>query len=328
METSVFPQQQGGKSSAWNDPAKRIGMIFGAILFGVVGFFVLPYLTTILTNWIHFTVALCVFSALFYILVVDRRIYLALKYMYDWFIKTFFGMIFRLDPFLIAEDCIQDIRNERATLEQQIVAVSGQREETLATIKENKVEMNSQLDIAAAALKKNMPGEMGVASAQAKRLDQFVLRLEPIEKNLNDIEVYLEAVHKNSGYMLQDMENELKIKKAEYKAVTKGNSALNTALAAMKGNPTKRKLMEDSMDYLKEDMANKLANMKYAIRQSSSVMKTIDLTNATMETEGLRMLQQYKPELFALDRGQEAPALTTAANNATKPITKYDNLLN
>jgi hypothetical protein len=183
------------------------------------------------------------------------------------------------------------------------------------------------LDIAAAALKKGDTGAMQVASAQAKRLQNFSLRLEPIETNLQKIETYLEAVHKNSGYMVQDMENELNVKKAEYKAVTKGNNALNTALACMRGNPDKRKMMEDSMEYLKEDMSNKLANMKYVIRKSAEDMKTIDLQNATMETEGLRLLQEYRPELFAFTAGQEPIAIQQARASETKPLNRYDDLL-
>ena len=173
-----------------------------------------------------------------------------------------------------------------------------------------------------------MGPEMQNATRQAKRLEDFAAQLQPIEDNLEKVQIYLEAVYKNSGYMLEDMENELKIKKAQYKAITKGNNALKTAMACMKGNPDKRIMMETSMEYLKEDMASKLANMKYAIKQSSEVMKTIDLNNATMETEGLRMLQEYKPELFAYSSGQEPVALPAEfTTETTKPITKYDNLL-
>ena len=328
MESNVFPTQQG-KQSYWSKPEGKIGTIFGIAVLLAVGYFALPYITTALENWVHFAVVLGVFAAMFYIFVIDRRIYLALKYMYDWFIKNFFGMIWRLDPFLIAEDYIGDIRKERNNLEFQVTAVSGQKEETRATRLEQEKEMRKQLDIAAAAMRKGMGPEMQNASRQAKRLEEFAKSLNPIEDNLEKIELYLEAVHKNSGYMLQDMENELAIKKAQYKAVTKGNSALKTAWAAMRGNPDKRQLMEDSMEYLKEDMANKLANMKYAIKQSSEVMKTIDLSNATMETEGLRLLQEYRPELFAYSPGQEPVALPAEFTHAetSKPITKYNDLL-
>ena len=326
METNVFPQS-GGKSSYWSKPEGKIGTVFGLVAVLAIGYFALPFITTALKNWIHFTVTLAVFGALFYALVIDRRVYTAAKYLYNWFIKKVFGLVFRLDAFLIAEDYINDIRKERANLEQQVISVSSQKEDTRATRLEQEKEMREELDIAAAAMKKGMTPEFQNASRQAKRLEEFAKDLKPIEDNLEKIELYLEAVYKNSGYMLEDMENELKIKKAKYKAVTAGNSALKTAWAAMKGNPDKRKLMEDSMDYLKEDMANKLANMKYAIKQSSEVMKTIDLKNATMDEEGLRMLQEYKPELFAYSQGQEPLVITQSIQDSTKPITKYDNLL-
>jgi len=327
MDTNVFPQTSGGGKSYWGKPEGKIGTIFGLLLFGFIGWKVIPYLTTILENWIHFAVTLGIAAALLYILVIDRRIYLAFKYMYDWFIKNVFGLVFRLDPFLIAEDYINDIRKERENLETQIKNVSSQKEETIATIEEQKKEMKNQINIAAAALKKGMTQDMGIASAQAKRLEDFANDLQPIADNLQKIETYLEAVHTNSGYMLQDMENALNIKKAQYKAVTKGNNALKSALATMKGNPDKRMLMESSMEYLKEDIAGKLANMKYAIKQSSTVMKTIDLTNATMETEGLKMLQEYRPELFAYKEGEAPAAIVEMNANSTKPITKYNDLL-
>lgn len=327
MDTNVFPQMGQNGKSYWSKPEGKIGTIFGILALLGIGYFVLPYLTTILENWIHFAVTLAVAGALFYILVIDRRIFMAAKYMYDWFIKNVFGLVWRLDPFLIAEDYINDIKKERQNLETQITNVSGQKEETLATIKEQNKEKEKQLNIAAAALKKGMTAEMNIATAQARRHEEFARDLQPIADNLQKIEEYLEAVHTNSGYMLQDMENALSIKKAQYKAVTKGNNALKSAMATMKGNPDKRMLMEQSMDYLKEDIAGKLANMKYAIKQSSTVMKTIDLTNATMETEGLKMLQEYRPELFSYSETEVPVAIAETRTNSTKPITKYNDLL-
>jgi hypothetical protein len=50
------------------------------------------------------------------------------------------------------------------------------------------------------------------------------------------------------------------------------------------------------MEFLKEDIASKLANMKKAISYSSDFMKSIDLDNATYEKEGLKMLDKFNPE--------------------------------
>ena len=50
------------------------------------------------------------------------------------------------------------------------------------------------------------------------------------------------------------------------------------------------------MEFLKEDIAGKLANMKKAISYSSDFMKSIDLDNATYEKEGLKMLDKFNPD--------------------------------
>jgi hypothetical protein len=47
------------------------------------------------------------------------------------------------------------------------------------------------------------------------------------------------------------------------------------------------------MEYLKDDIAGKLASMKKAISYSSDFMKSIDLDNATFELQGLQMLETY-----------------------------------
>ncbi len=64
-------------------------------------------------------------------------------------------------------------------------------------------------------------------------------------------------------------------------------------LRIFKGDPEKKLLVEQSMEFLKEDIAGKLANMKKAITYSSDFMRSIDLDNATYEQEGLKMLESF-----------------------------------
>ena len=80
------------------------------------------------------------------------------------------------------------------------------------------------------------------------------------------------------------------------------------------------------MEFLKEDIASKLANMKKAISYSSDFMKSIDLDNATYEKEGLKMLESFNP-----DSGMK---LVTSSSNsprssvsASTPSGDYGDLL-
>ena len=59
------------------------------------------------------------------------------------------------------------------------------------------------------------------------------------------------------------------MKKDLYKSVTSGNKALSSAMKIFNGDPEKKMLVEQSMEFLKEDIAGKLANMKKAISYST-----------------------------------------------------------
>ena len=85
-------------------------------------------------------------------------------------------------------------------------------------------------------------------------------------------------------------------------------------------------MVEQSMNYLKDDIGLKLASMKKAISYSADFMKSIDLENASYQAEGLKMLEEYKPELFIYDANHEAVNIPVGASKSA-PSPSYDNLL-
>ena len=86
-------------------------------------------------------------------------------------------------------------------------------------------------------------------------------------------------------------------------------------------------MVEQSMDYLKDDIAGKLASMKKAISYSSDFMKSIDLENASYQIEGLRMLEEYKPELFSYNNEGESAQPVIQMSTPRSTSDKYDSLL-
>ena len=334
METNVFPSAPGADKikSYWNRPGGKIGTVIGLLLFGIIGYYVFPILTNVVWNTVNFAIALAVAFAL-YMFLTNKKLWLGIFYMYEIVIKMFVGLVIELDPFIIAEDYIQDMEKERENLYTKAEEVDGQKEGIDAKIQEKTKEKKHQLDIAAAAQKQNPPMTMELANAtrQVARLDQYIAQLTPIKVNLEKIGNYLTAVHKNSKYMIEDMKNDLDLKKDLYKSVTKGNNALKSAMSIFNGDTEKKMMMEQSMDFLKDDIANKLASMKKAISYSSDFMKSIDLENASYQAEGLRMLEEYKPDIFTYDGQAEGDAVKvkTEAYKAASTVntTAYDDLI-
>mgnify|MGYP000562025729 CR=1 FL=1 len=329
MNTQVFPSGDSKENkikSYWNRPGGKIGTIIGLGVLGAIGYFVIPILTTIVWNTINFGIA-CAVAFILYMILSNRKLWMSLFYLYEILLKKLVGIVIELDPFIIAEDYIQDIEKERENLYNKSVEVDGQKEGIDSKIKEKEKEKRKQLDIAAAAKANNMGMELAAATRQVSRLDVYVQQLTPIRDNLQKIGDYLTQVHKNSKFMLDDMKNDLDLKKDLYHSVTKGNNALKSAMSIFNGDVEKRLMVEQSMDFLKDDIAGKLASMKKAISYSSDFMRSIDLENASYQVEGLRMLEEYKPELFIYNNEGENAKPEVVMPTPKASSDSYDNLL-
>jgi hypothetical protein len=293
METNIFPSTNNDKlKSYWDRPGGKFGMLIGIGLIGLIGYYVMPILSAIVWNTLNFSIGL-VCLGIFLYCVTHRKLRLSLFYLYEIIMKKLVGIVIELDPFIIAEDYINDMEEQRETLYKQSVEVDGQKEKIQMKILEKEKEMNKMMARAQAAKDNQMLPELGNATRQIARINEYIKQLAPIRDSLAKIGDYLTKVHKNSGYLIEDARNELDLKKDLYKSVTSGNQALSSALKIFKGDPEKKLMVEQSMEYLKDDIANKLANMKKAISYSTDFMRSIDLDNATYEVQGLRMLETF-----------------------------------
>lgn len=318
MNTDIFPNSPQELKSYWNRPGGKFGVIAGIGILAAVAYYVLPLLTTIVWNTVNFGIAL-VCLGLFLYAITHRKLRLSLFYFYEMLMKKLVGIVIELDPFIIAEDYLEDMVEQREKLYKQSVEVDGQKEKINLKIKEKKSEIEKLMVKAQVAKEKNMMPELGNATRQIGRLNEYVEQLTPIYENLSRIGDYLTKIHKNSAYLIEDAKNELELKKDLYKSVTSGNKALNSALKMFNGDPEKKLLVEQSMEFLKEDIAGKLASMKKAISYSADFMQSIDLDNATYEKEGLKLLENANPDIDY--------KLSPSATTHSLPSNDYNDLL-
>ncbi|SIO50320.1 hypothetical protein [Chitinophaga niabensis] len=327
MDTQFFPAESGQKlKSYWNRPGGKFGIVIGLGLLVLIGYYVIPILTNVVWNTLNFGIAL-VCLGLFLYAVTHRKLRLSLFYLYEWLMKKLVGVVIELDPFLIAEDYIGDMEEQREKLYKQSIEVDAQKEKIDMKIDEKEKDMAQLMSRAKAAQSNNMLPELGNATRHIARIKEYITQLTPIRDNLARIGDYLTKVHKNSGYMIEDARNELELKKDLYKSVSSGNKALSSALKIFNGDPEKKLMVEQSMEFLKEDIATKLSSMKKAISYSTDFMRSIDLDNATYELQGLTMLESFNPDTeFKLDVKKWEPD-TTPRTPGQVPKDNYNDLL-
>lgn len=327
MDTQFFPAESGQKlKSYWNRPGGKFGIVIGIGLLVLIGYYVIPILTSVVWNTLNFGIAL-VSLGLFLYAVTHRKLRLSLFYLYEWLMKKLVGVVIELDPFLIAEDYIGDMEEQREKLYKQSIDVDAQKEKIDMKIEEKEKDMAQLMSRAKAAQSNNMLPELGNATRHIARIKEYIVQLTPIRDNLARIGDYLTKVHKNSGYMIEDARNELELKKDLYKSVSSGNKALSSALKIFNGDPEKKLMVEQSMEFLKEDIATKLSSMKKAISYSTDFMRSIDLDNATYELQGLTMLESFNPDTeFKLDV-KKWEADSTPRKPGELPKDNYNDLL-
>ena len=327
MELQAFPSSPDQKLKAyWNRPGGKFGILIALGLIVLIGYYVLPILTSVVWNTLNFGIALVCLGVFLY-MVTNRKLRLSLFYLYEILMKKLVGVVIELDPFIIAEDYINDMEKQREKLYEQSVDVDSQKEKIDLKIKEKESEKQKLLARAKAAEQNNMKPELVNATRQISRIEEYNKQLTPIRDNLARIGEYLTKVHKNSAYLIEDAKNELELKKDLYKSVSSGNKALVSALKIFKGDPEKKLLVEQSMEYLKDDIASKLANMKKAINYSSDFMRSIDLDNATSELQGLKMLESFDPDTEFKLKVQDPEKSVKSELGKVNP-SSYNDLLN
>lgn len=325
--TQIFPNTPQELKSYWNRPGGKFGILMGIGIAMVIGYFALPILTAIVWNTLNFGIAM-VCLAMFLYVVTNRNLRLGLFYFYEILIKKFVGLVIELDPFIIAEDYLNDMREQREKLHEQSIEVDTQKEKINLKIKEKQNEINKLMLKAQVAKEQNLLPELGNATRQIGRLNDYITQLTPIYDNLSRIGDYLTKIYKNSAYLIEDAKNELELKKDLYKSVTSGNKALSSAMKIFKGDPEKKLLVEQSMEFLKEDIAHKLANMKKSIVYSAEFVQSIDLDNATYEKEGLKLLESVNPDSgYTLSTTSTQKVSTTLTQKANISTNNYNDLL-
>src|SRR5688572_24240100 len=109
MITSIIsPDNELKLKSYWKRPGGRFGVVFGILLAGLIAYFVVPVLTTMVWNTFRLIVA-CVCTAVLIYCLSHRKLRLSFYYFYEWLMKKLVSIVWEVDPFIIAENYLRDM---------------------------------------------------------------------------------------------------------------------------------------------------------------------------------------------------------------------------
>lgn len=303
--------------SFWNRPEGTTGMIVLAFL-GVAGVLVLnkilPFIITLLQNTIHAALLFIGLAVLIYV-VTDKRFRTLLGYIYKSIMRAITNIFITIDPIGILENYVRDLEKSLQEMAKQINRLKGEMGSLRKTIEINEQQRKSSLDLAMQAKKRENQQIFVLKARRAGRLQKSNLTLQNLHTKMEVLYRVLFKMYETSQFLLEDLKDEVDVKKRERAAILAGHSAFKAAMKIIKGDPDSKELFDRTMEYLADDYGRKVGEIENFIDMSRSFIESVDIQNGVYEEEALQMLESWEKQSQSLLLGDEKKLLIEYAEN-------------
>jgi len=303
--------------SFWQRPEGVTGTIFAVGLAAAVGyglFLIIPMLVAGLFSILQLALLLMALGALIY-MVLDPKMRALVSYGYKSVMRWITGIFVQIDPIGILQSYVDDLKSNLRKMNKQIGILRGQMHKLKETINTNQKQIKTNLNLASRAKQTDKRAQMVLKSRKAGRLKESNVRLEDLYKKMEVLYRVLTRMHENSEIMLEDVVDQVEVKKQERNAIRASHSAMQSARNIIAGNNDKRVMFDMALEAVADDVSQKIGEMERFMDMSSNFMDSIDLQNGVFEEEGLSMLEKWEKEGESLILGDEKDMLLLEANN-------------
>ena len=320
--------------SFWEKPEGITGLLFmaGIVLGGgYLLYKALPVLIVLAQNTLYLALLLAALAAVLY-MVLDPRMRNLIWFAYKSIMRSITGMFVQIDPIGILKSYVEALQDNLAKMSKQIGILKGQKRQLIQLMESNTKEIQTNMKLAEQAKKQGQEPEIVLFTRKAARLQESNEKYDVLAKKIEVLERILNKMYENSGLLVEDMKDQVKVKEQERAVIRTSHSAMRSAMSVLSGDPDKRAMFEMAMESINNDVASKVGEMERFMDMSNSVMNSIDLQNGVFEEEGMKMLEEWeqKSSLLMLDSKKDDTLQLKSAPQADKQTgsanSDYDNL--
>jgi len=296
--SNPFENQGGQKKSFWKRPEGVTGAIFMVGLVAGLGYLLyigLPVLIPLMANILYLSLMLIALAAIIY-MVLDPKMRNLIWYMYKSVMRWVTGLFVQIDPIGILKSYVDDLKDSLGKMSKQIGVLRGQMRKIQTLMDTNNAEIKKNMQLASVAKKQNNESQVLLATRKAARLQESNEKYNTLHQRMEILYRILDKMYKNSEILLEDTQDQVKVKEQEYKAIKTSHSAMKSAMSVISGDPDKRAMFDAALEHIADDLANKVGEMERFMELSSNFMASIDLQQGVFEEQGLKMLEEYEKQ--------------------------------
>ena len=303
--------------SFWEKPEGKFGAVVLAGLLaggGILFYRLLPALIKMAENTLYLGFLLGALGILSYI-VLDKRNRTLAFYVYRSLMRKITGLFIQLDPIAILKTYIETLRDSLTKMDQQIKKLRGTMTGVKRMMDENAAVAKESMAIASKAKEAGKNSILILKSRKAGRLQESNVSLQKLYTKMEVLYRVLSKMYENCGILLEDTEDQVKLKEAEWKAIQQSYSAMKSAMSVINGDKDKRAVYEDALSFIAQDLGNKIGEMERFMEMSQSFTDGIDLQNGVFEEKGLEMLEEWEKNADSWILGDSKQSILGQAND-------------
>jgi len=292
MENSL----EKGVKSFFQKPEGKVGKVF-LWLIGIgaaIGLYkALPYIITLLTNTLHAMFLLGAIVLLIF-LVTNKKVQNLFKFGFQMFMRYITGIFVELNPIAIIKIHIENLENNHEKMNEHIMKLSGEIRGLERKIAENKQDIERSLKIASSANEKEEKGQAWIEARKAGRRREGTIKLTDLLSKIKKIHTVLKKMYDVSGYVIEDLKDDVQQKEIEYKTIKQAHAALVASMSILNGDPNERAMFELALEKMEEEVSQKLGTMDRFMDMSESLVTGIDIEQGIFAEDGMKMLEEYE----------------------------------
>jgi phage shock protein A len=315
-----LPDSQQLKSW-WDKPEGKAGMAFLAVLIVGAGAFLykaLPYLIIFSQNILHLAVLLAIIFAIGYS-IMDPKVRMLIGYAYRTFWRKITGMFIELDPINVLKIHLRRLAENLNKMDQQLGKLKGEMATLRRKIEANSAEIRNCMDKASAAKKANKLSIATINANQAARLEKSSERLGVMYTNMEKIYRTLDKMYQVCGLLYEDNKNDIEVRESEWKSIQASYKAMKSAMSIISGNPDERAMYEQTLEFMAQDLGQKVGEMDRFLDVSKNFMDGADIEAGVFDQRGLDMLEKWEHTESTL-LGNDKVLLLEQANNPSNTL--------
>ena len=306
----------------WQRPEGKLGTVVGAAGLLGAGWLILSNISALIAltaSTIGLVVLLAVLAGLIYI-ILDPKFRNLMFYIYKSIMRTITGIFIQIDPIGVLRSYVDDLKSNLRKMDKQIANLRGQMRKLKTIITQNKQTINSNLAMANEAKKQDKKNIMILKSRKAGRMQESNLKLEDLNKKMEIMYRVLVKMYENSEILIEDVEDQVEVKKQERDAINASTNAMKSAMNIIRGKGNKKEMFDQAMEHIADDVGAKVGEMERFMEISGNFMDSVDLQNGVFEEEGLKMLEKWEKEGVSMILGDDKDLLVMQGNSDSATV--------